>query len=493
MGLVASSVCALCSGCYTLGSCCSSTNGACSKNAARLTYVALIVASVFLAVIMKNFMVDDLKDYYAFEGACDQDKCLEHSVVYRFSLLNVVFFGALAVLTPGCEMLHLQLWQVKIPLYLCGMVGVFLMDNSSFNNYEDVARVFSAIFLFLQIFLLLEFSFQIDEVLIKAANKADESRNLDPEDGCAGYCKNWIRIIYIVLLLGIWGGTIGFWVAMYTQFDCSFGHAMTSIVLVATIVMQIVGNIAGEYLNANPEEESDEYEAGQGTGMLPCAIGGLYSTYLTFSALTSNPDEDCNPFAGKNGDASLWIGVTFSAISIGYMGYSFSNGFNAAFCACCTKGGCCEEVGELCCYEDEDEPTQRKSLAESDDMHRAAAGDVEAADADRDNTRAASSSNDNRELSRAGKCGKAGFDRFIFHITLLTCGFYMAMVLTNWAKQPTSNEDYVEDTTGKNNNLDTSDESMWIKLSSMFLTLGLYFWIIVAPFIFTGRDFGSDA
>ncbi|MEC8582908.1 MAG: serine incorporator domain-containing protein, partial [Pseudomonadota bacterium] len=62
-----------------------------------------------------------------------------------------------------------------------------------------------------------------------------------------------------------------------------------------------------------------------------------------------------------------------------------------------------------------------------------------------------------------------------------------AMVLTNWAKQPKDNNwDQSED-------LNVSDESMWIKLASMFLTVALYFWIIVAPFLFPNRDFGSAA
>ena len=48
-----------------------------------------------------------------------------------------------------------------------------------------------------------------------------------------------------------------------------------------------------------------------------------------------------------------------------------------------------------------------------------------------------------------------------------TCGFYMAMVLTNWAKQPKDNNwDQSED-------LNVSDESGWIKLASVCLLLTL--------------------
>jgi len=446
-------------------------------------YVALVIMSTFLAVILKNYASDSqLTDYYAFEGACDKDPCIKNSIVYRFSLLNVLFFGGMAIFAPACQMLHLQMWALKLPIYFGLMICVFMFENESFNDYEEVARVFSIIFLFLQVLLLLEFSFDMDARLIAAANKADEDRNLDPEDGCAGYCKNWIRILYIAMLVFIWGSTIGLWIAMYTQFDCSFGQAMTSVVLISTLAMQVVGNVAGTLMASS----SETGEAGQ--GMLPCAVGGLYSTWLTFSALTSNPDSDCNPFAeGDSSTGGLWIGITFSAISIGYMGYSFSEGFLATF-NCCSKGGCCQEVGDLCCYED---PESTAPIAKkTEDLHSVAAGDVEAARSDgkASMSRDADSTEATQALTPAGKCGKAGFQRLIFHLTMMTCGFYMAMVLTNWAKQPKDN-DWDED----NTDLNTSDESMWIKLASMFLTLALYTWVITAPFLFPDRDFGSAA
>lgn len=481
MGIVASGMCAVCSGVWSLASCCGSTNSAgCGPQSAKIGYVALVIMSVFLAVILKNFFADELKPdgkahYYAFDDACTVEECIENSIVYRFSLLNVLFFGAMAVFTPACEMLHLQMWQLKLPIYFVLMVVVFLFKNSAFDDYADVSRVFSIIFLFLQVILLLDFSFEMDHSLITKANKADEDRGLDPEDGCLGYFKNWIRLLYIFLLLGIWGSTIGFWVAMYDQFDCSFAQGMTSFVLVAVIIIQILGNVAGEYLAG---------ESGQGQGMLPCAVGGLYATWLTFSALASNPDEKCNPFHNSDDDqTSLWVGVTFSALSIGYMGYSFSNNVFQAL-GCCQKGGCCQECGDQFCYEENDESSRRLSKGTNDDLHAAAGGDVEAA---KSNDSDSDSSSAPRQLSETGKCGKAGFDRLIFHITLMTCGFYMAMVLTNWAKNPKDNN------WDQNEGLNTSDESMWIKLASMFMTLALYVWVIVAPFLFPNRDFGSNA
>jgi len=480
MGLVYSGVAVCCSAACSLGRCCGSTNSAgCGPQSAKIGYVALVVLSVFLAVIFKNFGVDELKKYYAFEDACTVDECLENSVVYRFSLLNVVFFAGMAVFTPACEMLHLQMWQLKLPIYFCLMVGVFLLKNSSFNDYEEVARVFSIVFLFLQVILLLDFSFELDHMLISKANQADENRGLDPEDGCCGYFKNWIRIIYIVLLLFIFGSTIGFWIAMYDQFDCSFAQGMTSFVLVAVLILQIVGNVAGEYL-------ANQSESGQGQGMLPCAVGGLYATWLTFSALSSNPDEQCNPFHNSDDDqTSLWVGVTFSAISIGYMGYSFSNNVFAAL-GCCQKGGCCQECGDAFLYEEDDSSRRLSSNKNDDDLHAAVAGDVES-DTKSDDRDESKSDSGERQLSQTGKVGFKGMQRLIFHLTMMTCGFYMAMVLTNWAKNPKDNNWNVAE------GLNTSDESMWIKLGSMFLTLALFAWVIVAPFLFPNRDFGSNA
>lgn len=479
-------LCSVCSGIACLASCCGSSNDkGCGPTSAKLGFVALIVMSVFLAVIFRTYGIDSLKDYYAFEDACTQDQCLENSVVYRFSFLNVIFFAVMAVFTPGCEFLHLKMWQIKLPLYFIMMAGTFFMKNSAFNDYEDVARVFSIVFLFLQVILLLDFSFELDHALITKANKADEDRGLDPEDGCCGYFKNWIRLLYLAILLSTWAATVGFWIAMYDQFDCPFAQGMTSMVLCVTIILQVVGNVAGEFLASQSED-------GQGGGMIPCAVGGLYATWLTFSALSSNPDAECNPFKQTNDNTSIWFGVIFSAVSIGYMGYSFSNNVFSAL-GCCQKGGCCQECGDQFCYEEENNnsssPTRRLSNS-NDDMHKAAAGDVEASKDDDagDESNGFSSNSGERQLSETGKCGKRGAQRLVFHVTMCTCGFYMAMVLTNWAKNPTNN-DWDPATT----DLSTSDESMWIKLGSMFMTIALYFWIIAAPFLFPNRDFGSAA
>lgn len=475
----------VCTGISCLASCCGSSNDkGCGPNAAKLGYVALIVMSVFLAVIFRNYGIDSLKDYYAFKDACTKEQCLENSVVYRFSFLNVVFFAVMALFTPGCEILHLKMWQIKIPLYFIIMALTFFMENSSFNDYEEVARIFSIVFLFLQVILLLDFSFELDYTLITKANKADEARGLDPEDGCCGYFKNWIRLLYLAILLATWAATIGFWVAMYDQFDCPFAQGMTSFVLCITIILQVIGNVAGEYL-------ASQSESGQGGGMIPCAVGGLYATWLTFSALASNPNEECNPFKTSNDNTSMWFGVIFSAVSIGYMGYSFSNNVFAAL-GCCQKGGCCQECGDQFCYEDEsDSSSSSRRLSDPTEMHKAAAGDVEASkedDGSNDDASDGFSNGGERQLSETGKCGKRGAQRMVFHITMCTCGFYMAMVLTNWAKNPKDN-DWDESTT----DLATSDESMWIKLGSMFMTIAMYFWIVVAPFLFPNRDFGSAA
>merc|ERR1712146_869572 len=60
----------------------------------------------------------------------------------------------------------------------------------------------------------------------------------------------------------------------------------------------------------------------------------------------------------------------------------------------------------------------------------------------------------------------------LFHSVMMLCGFYMAMVLTNWADTPAEGDDPVAM---------TSKSSMWVKLATQYLTMVLYTISLVAP------------
>lgn len=69
----------------------------------------------------------------------------------------------------------------------------------------------------------------------------------------------------------------------------------------------------------------------------------------------------------------------------------------------------------------------------------------------------------------------------IYDISFVKISRYMAMVLTNWGtelKEGEPTEQY-----------DVSVQSLWVKTATLWVTMGLYIWTLVAPYAFPDRNF----
>jgi hypothetical protein len=68
----------------------------------------------------------------------------------------------------------------------------------------------------------------------------------------------------------------------------------------------------------------------------------------------------------------------------------------------------------------------------------------------------------------------------VFHVMFLLAILYVMMTLTNWY-QPNTEMDLTT--------WNANTGSMWIKIVSSWLCIGLYVWTLVAPLILSDRDF----
>jgi len=71
-----------------------------------------------------------------------------------------------------------------------------------------------------------------------------------------------------------------------------------------------------------------------------------------------------------------------------------------------------------------------------------------------------------------------------FHFTFFLASLYLTMVLTNWAipeKADGNEKQSIE--------IDQGMVSVWVKVVSSWITIVLYVWTLVAPFVLPGREF----
>jgi hypothetical protein len=61
---------------------------------------------------------------------------------------------------------------------------------------------------------------------------------------------------------------------------------------------------------------------------------------------------------------------------------------------------------------------------------------------------------------------------------------YMAMLLSNWGSSQQASETQSDESIA----YDLSTESMWIKFITQWITCILYLWSIMAPVLWTSRD-----
>ncbi|MGH0145239.1 UNVERIFIED_CONTAM: hypothetical protein FKN15_004815 [Acipenser sinensis] len=194
------------------------------------------------------------------------------------------------------------------------------------------------------------------------------------------------------------------------------------------------------------------------SGLLQSSIVTLYTMYLTWSAMTNEPDRKCNPsllsIIGYNNtgtpssrgqvlqwwDAQGIVGLILFLLCVLYS--SIRNSTN-------------RQVNKLTLTSDEatliEEGVSRSdSFDEGDNVNRAV-------DNEKDGVT---------------------YSYSFFHFMLFLASLYIMMTLTNW---------YSPDSTYET--MTSKWPSVWVKISSTWICIALYVWTLVAPLVLTNRDF----
>lgn len=187
---------------------------------------------------------------------------------------------------------HDGFWCIKFLLVAGLLIGSLWITNDFFIDYLHFSQWVSFFFLCFQAMLMLIVAYTINDTLV---------RNVDVDGGKMG-CS---AIILISLTLILFGGNITWIVFQYIEFSnsfCGWNWWQMTITCVAAVAMY------GLVLLRTRKDAS----------IFTSSLVLTYVLYLQWSALSSNPNLECNPYvsAAWNTTFLMIMGMVFTFISL---------------------------------------------------------------------------------------------------------------------------------------------------------------------------------
>jgi hypothetical protein len=399
---------------------------------------------MFLAWILRDFAkpVMEKLPWIVYRGGSPSDSWYGQQAVYRVSLGNFLFFGLLALTMLGVKFKgdkrdqYLQHggWFVKIGLWLICNIVPFFFPASLINSYGWVARVGSGCFLCVQILMLLDFVVAWNDSWV---DKEDE------------------RYLWglLTITVGAYLGTVGLSGILFYYFkpsgagDCSFNVTVICFTLFVGVLVSAA--------SMSPFARDGS--------LFPAAVITLYSAYLCYSALISEPhDYVCNGLGHRLNAASastLAMGMALTLLSVVYS--ALRAGSNTQLFSFGVDNS--SDVGD----------EAMESLIEAGEGGLTSSG----LDGETNSSRPASASKE-KEESAMEEFQPVTYNYSFFHLIFALASCYIAMLMTGWG-------------TGAEERdlIDVGWVSVWVKLCTQWLTAATYIWILVAPTLLAERDF----
>jgi len=325
-------------------------------------------------------------------------------------------------------------------------VGAFFIPSGTFEEvWQYFGMIGAFIFILIQLVLIIDFAHSWNE---KWVERMEE-----------GESKGWYyallfatAICYLITLTGFVLMYV-FYIGRGTNDSCGVHKFFISINMIACVAFSIV-SILPKVQEALPQ-----------SGLLQSSVISLYTMYLTWSSLSSNPDKNCNP--GITEITSGHIGTAQPVTADGspstnHPGVGVEDWVSlVVFIVCivyaCIRSASNNNVSKLTGGEKvliSDSPTSSTNTN---------AGDVE---------KNGQNVWDNEEEGVA-------YSYSFFHFMLFLASLYIMMTLTNWLNPSSS------DLTS----LTASAGAMWVKIASSWVCILLYIWTLVAPIVLKNREF----
>ncbi|EDO33431.1 predicted protein [Nematostella vectensis] len=446
MSCVQAACCCGSSACFC---CCARCPSCKNSTASRIVYTLLLfLGTLVSAVMLAPGIRAKLDDIPHFCQAVPHDACdslVGYLAVYRvcfgmagfFLLMALMMFKVRSSRDPRAKFQN-GFWFVKIALLIGLVVAAFFIPKGDFGKaWMYVGMIGGYLFIILQLILLIDFAYS--------------------------WSESWYHVFGLIFLIVIFSALVVVTSGMYlisiasvvcffyffTQPDgCKTNKFYISLNLCLCIVVSVLAII--------PKVQ----EVQPSSGLLQAAVITLYTMYLTWSAMSNEPDAVCNPSGTLLNGSNTNLTPTMSGHSIVAAALMFAMVFHypvLPYCSLRTSStsqiGVQFPVGLLYIFtpdaeaakdDDEDKPKHQKVY-------------------------------DDESTS-------VSYNYSFFHFTFFLASLYIMMTLTNWYSPQGS--DFSK--------LTSNWATVWVKISTSWVCLALYAWTLLAPVLMPDRDFGGQ-
>ncbi|XP_049587256.1 serine incorporator 2 [Syngnathus scovelli] len=373
-----------------------------------------------------------------FENQFDCDVIVGYKSVYRICFAMTCFFFLFFIIMirvrsskdPRASLQN-GFWFFKFLILVGIMVGAFFITDPVFHTvWYYFGLLGSFLFIIIQLILLIDFAHSWNKAWVERAENNDN--------------KCWYAglLSFTFLFYALAFTAIVLFYHYYTRpDDCTEHKVIISLNLIFCVIVSIVSILP-------KVQEAQPY-----SGLLQASLISLYTMYVTWSALTNNPNRKCNPSLlslvsnvstispssePPPGQLQWWDAQSIVGLLIFFLCTIYAS----------IRSSSNTQVNKL--LQTEEGGGEAGENLGQDGVRRAV---------------------DNEEDG-------VTYNYSAFHFHLALASLYIMMTLTNW---------YLPDTTTQA--MRSSMPAVWVKVCSSWLGLGLYLWTLVAPLVLPNRDF----
>lgn len=353
--------------------------------------------------------------------------------VYRVCGATAAFFGIFTVLMLGVKsskdgrsVIQNGFWFFKYILLAGLIVGFFFIRSESLSTpLMWIGMIGAFLFILIQLILIVDFAHGLAENWVES------------------YESNDSRLCYAGLLFSTFGGFVLIIVAMIfmlIEYTTGEGCGLPRFFIIFNFLLCIGLTV----LSISPMVQ----ETMPRSGLLQAVVISGYVMYLTWSALTNNPNKECNPSL-----SSMFINSTSTVTE--QKTYGSPLPLQTVLSLIVWLG--CLVYASI-------------KNSSNTSLGKITGGDEE--------NQIGGGSGDSDLRVWDNEAESVAYSYSFFHFMFALASLYVMMTLTSWYKPD-------NDLAHLNSNM----ASVWVKMVSSWVCVGLYCWTLVAPTLFPDREF----